>query len=144
MQSGSCDCRLLAIAFATTIAHGNDPVQCNYNQAEMRGHLYQCLQERTVTPFPHEVLQQSKSTMIKSKESIDIYCHCRMLEIMNVPMIECTNCTKWFHSKCEKVAKEVMESFELSVFVVFVHNYDLSVESYCIPVQLCYIIITMI
>ena len=54
--------------------------------------------------------------MIKSKESVDIYCHCGMPEIMNVSMIECTNCTKWFHAKCEKVVKEVMDNSETEWF----------------------------
>ena len=39
-QLGGCDCGLFAIAIATTLAVGNQPEQCFFDQAAMRRHLY--------------------------------------------------------------------------------------------------------
>ena len=38
-QSGSEDCGLFAIAFATSIAFGQDPLKTTYTQSFMRKHL---------------------------------------------------------------------------------------------------------
>uniref|UniRef100_A0A1X7VL70 Ubiquitin-like protease family profile domain-containing protein n=1 Tax=Amphimedon queenslandica TaxID=400682 RepID=A0A1X7VL70_AMPQE len=37
-QSGGMDCGLLAVAFITSIAHGQEPVKLQYLQDEMRNH----------------------------------------------------------------------------------------------------------
>ena len=43
-QAGSTDCGLFAIAFATDLAFGEDPVKISYQQCAMREHFAKCLQ----------------------------------------------------------------------------------------------------
>ena len=52
VQSGSTDCGLFTIAFATSILLGDEPATLQYNQKEMRGHLAYCLENELMTPFP--------------------------------------------------------------------------------------------
>ena len=51
-QQGIVDCGLLAIAFATCLACGHDPSSYQFNQNEMRSHLFTCLQQQHLTEFP--------------------------------------------------------------------------------------------
>ena len=61
----------------------------------MRKHLFHCFVKQTLTPFP------SKERFVTPKRALqDIYCYCRMPELKEVPMIECTNCFKWYHNAC--------------------------------------------
>ena len=63
-QSGSTDCGLFAIAFATDLAFGNNPSSIAYDQANMRTHLQQCLEMENLTPFPrrhHQTLMDQET-----------------------------------------------------------------------------------
>ena len=51
-QSGPNDCGLFALAFATSLCFGVCPTVTDYKQDSMRKHLYDCLKNRTMTPFP--------------------------------------------------------------------------------------------
>ena len=82
----------------------------------MRRHLYRCQQERTVPLFLYGVPDLSKSTIIKCKENVYIYYHCKMQDNINVPMIQCRNGTERFHTKCEKVAKDMIDDYEVEWF----------------------------
>ncbi len=46
IQVGSCDFGLNAVAFATTVAHGKDSIQCNFDQQRMRQHLRKRLSKK--------------------------------------------------------------------------------------------------
>ena len=46
------DCGLYAIACATEITHGHDPVLCAFNNAAMRSHLISCLETGYIERFP--------------------------------------------------------------------------------------------
>ena len=46
------DCTLFAIAFATTLCHGNNPTTTRYDQRTMRNHLVDCLEAMDMTEFP--------------------------------------------------------------------------------------------
>ena len=43
-QVGGKDCGLFAVAFATELANGGDPVKVQYDQCAMREHYYSCLE----------------------------------------------------------------------------------------------------
>ena len=59
---GLIDCGLFAIAFATEVAYGGDPVVVSYQQAEMRNHLLLCFEKGD-----HELATTiSKSTEIST------------------------------------------------------------------------------
>ena len=51
-QEGISDCGLFAIAFATLIAHGEDPGSREYCQGRMRSHLTQCFLDKKLVLFP--------------------------------------------------------------------------------------------
>ena len=51
-QKGAQDCGLFAIAFATSIACGEDPSKRMYNQDLMREHLVKCFSNKVVQLFP--------------------------------------------------------------------------------------------
>ena len=46
VQAGTYDCGLFAVAFATALALGIRPEEFQFNQPEMRKHLYQCFEKR--------------------------------------------------------------------------------------------------
>lgn len=109
MQGGTYDCGVFAIAFATSIAHGIDPVKSYYDQKKMRRHLYDCLTAGKLTPFP--TLRKgptSKRAMVYYE--IKVHCHCRMPELKDVEMVECSLCSKWVHVMCDSVKKECINS----------------------------------
>ena len=51
-QNGSVSCGLLATAYATDLAIGNNPAEIIYDRYEMRNHLLDCLKSSKVKPFP--------------------------------------------------------------------------------------------
>ena len=42
---------------------------------------------------------------------VPVFCHCRLLEEDN--MIECCQCSEWYHEKCENNDEEVWEKEEI-------------------------------
>ena len=51
-QQGIVDCGVFAVAFATCLASGHDPSSYQFNQKEMRSHLFTCLQQQHLSEFP--------------------------------------------------------------------------------------------
>ena len=51
-QRGSADCGVFALPFAASLCAGENPVQANYVQYQLRPHLWQCLVERESSAFP--------------------------------------------------------------------------------------------
>ena len=51
-RPGSNDCGVYAIANATAIAFGEDPVSIKYDQSVMRSHLIECFTSKKMEPFP--------------------------------------------------------------------------------------------
>lgn len=54
-QEGGNDCGLFAIAIATSLCFGHDPVGIKYTQSAMRQHLLSCLVADHLTPFPSRI-----------------------------------------------------------------------------------------
>ena len=52
MQEGHTKCGLFAIAFAVTLAFGNNPEACKFDQSKMRSHLHTCFKEHCISKFP--------------------------------------------------------------------------------------------
>ena len=51
-QPNGCDCGVFAIANATELAFGKDPLLCRYDTEGMRIHFLQCLENRKMERFP--------------------------------------------------------------------------------------------
>ena len=84
-QEGTYDYGLFAVAYATSAAHGQDPAKCTYDQKQMRQHLYRCLCNGKITPFP--LKSSSSSSRVITSDNIEVHCHCRMPELKNVATI---------------------------------------------------------
>ena len=52
IQSGTYDCRLFGIAFATALAQGEKPELFLFDEWNMRAHLQQCFEDGEIKMFP--------------------------------------------------------------------------------------------
>ena len=64
MQSGTSDCGVFAIAFATALVLGSNPSELFFDQLKMRQHLLQCLEKRCITMFPIMRLRRTLITVV--------------------------------------------------------------------------------
>ena len=109
MQSGSYDCGLFAIAFATAIVLGKQPGLLLFEQSKMRQHLKKCLEEGTIKMFP--VKRMRWGMKVKCNESAPVYCSCRMPELSQTKWIECSGCKEWYHAgTCVKVEAKYLKT----------------------------------
>ena len=97
-QSGGSDCGAFAIAYATTLCLGKLPGKFVFDQTVMRQHLRKCLEMQHFTMFPVRS-ERRQGGRIRSKQTIKLYCQCRMPDIVGEPMIRCNKCKEWFHGK---------------------------------------------
>ena len=58
-QPDSSSCGLFAIAVATALTHGLDPVKLKWDVSKMRRHLQDCLETRKLTNFPSRIREKS-------------------------------------------------------------------------------------
>ena len=100
-QSGSADCGVYAIAYATALVLGVRPEMYSFDQPRMRQHLLQCIESGKMTMFPTKSQRRVKK-MIKATEKIKVYCFCRLPEL-NKTMIDCCACNLWYHLSCVTV-----------------------------------------
>ena len=98
MQSGGSDCGAFAIAYATALCLGELPGKFRFDQTVMRRHLLRCLELQHFTMFPVQS-ERRQGGRIRSKQTIKLYCQCRMPDIAGEPMIRCNKCKEWFHGK---------------------------------------------
>ena len=96
MQSGSSDCGLFAVAFATAIVFGKQPGLFSFDQSQMREHLKKCLEQQCITMFP--IKKSRRRTKVKATEQVHVYCSCRMPELSGTEWIECSKCREWYHA----------------------------------------------
>ncbi len=73
MQSGSYDCGLFAIAFATALAYGNPPGLFLIDQEKMRLHLRKCIEDDQITPFWTKKMRRT-AMRVKAVEQVPVYC----------------------------------------------------------------------
>jgi hypothetical protein len=74
-QKNTYDCGVFAVAYATSIAFGQDPSTTILNVHQMRNHLKQCLDAGKFSLFPTGTrgTRSTKEEVLKEK----VYCHCR-------------------------------------------------------------------
>ena len=70
-SSGSIDCGVFAVAFATSLCTGDSPATITYHQPSLRRHLMECLERQTITPFSGV---KKKSTRLRYSERFRVYC----------------------------------------------------------------------
>ena len=110
LQEGGSDCGLFALAMATDLCRDNDPVNMSYHQHRMRSHLEECFENLILTPFPSCKNTKSKKSRVLNSTNVEVYCVCRQPE--QLPMVECDNCSVWFHTECADVSIRILESLD--------------------------------
>ena len=108
-QKNSVDCGLFAIAFATSLAFGDDPRDITYDEDVLRSHLVNCLTEKNMSKFP---TRQGRSQRCKQAMSrVELYCSCRMPYFTSkderYDMACCKKCSSWYHRVCENIPDSV-------------------------------------
>ena len=114
-QENTDDCGLFAIAFAVTLASGQNPSLSSYSPSQLRPHLVNCLQKNEIVCFP-QATPADRVVLCKTKaiKKERVYCHCRRVHYepkqvsstggeVESPWdaIKCTSCKEWFHRQCE-------------------------------------------
>lgn len=106
MQSGTYDCGLFAVVFATALAFGYNPGQYFFDQPSMRKHLWNCLRNQNMSMFP-VIKERRGKQKVKSTQQIPLYCSCRLPDISGIRLIECSKCKTWYHTNiCVPVDKK--------------------------------------
>lgn len=108
-QNDSCSCGLFAIATATELAVGGDPITCQWHKPQMRSHLLQCFETKQMTPFPRNDRgrRARKQRYILTIEE-DIYCTCRQVNDTKRGMVICSICNAWFHLDCMGLTEQLV------------------------------------
>lgn len=107
-QINSSDCGLFALAFATDLCHGIDPVTQSYDQEKMRAHYVNCLDSLEMVPFP-KTTRRVPYHLHNSKATVDIFCVCRMPND-NQEYVQCFQCNGWYHPTCVDIPNWVINS----------------------------------
>ena len=94
-QTNAHDCGVYAIAYATELAYGADPITCNWDVMHMREHLLQCLDSGLLTRFPRLPSQRRirLGTRVRKSFTFQLYC---TINDESKSMIECVSCHKWY------------------------------------------------
>ena len=98
-QSGGTDCGLYAIAIMTCLAYGEDPTSLVFDNTMLRPHLLECFEKKSLQPFPISKRRRVAQTIAK-EQVCPVYCLCRLPEHHGSMMIQCDNCSEWYHSEC--------------------------------------------
>ena len=113
-QTNSVNCGLLAIAFATSLAFGEDPANVTYDSKKLRMHLIKYLDEKQMTCFP----KSTEKRVLKCQSrlaAIELYCKCRMPYNESSTkyedrMVECSQCLEWYHVSCQNIPAKLFDS----------------------------------
>ena len=99
-QPNGSDCGVFALAFATELAHGCNPVFCRYSVPKMREHLLTCLESGKMQPFPQTKRRIPHTSLFKSVQKELLFCFCRLPNDKSKAMICCDVCQQWYHASC--------------------------------------------
>ena len=101
-QIGSIDCGLFAIAFATELCEmlgSLDLEKVIFKQTMMRQHLEHCIRENRMEVFPMHILPLN-DLPVPDIFHIELFCYCKMPDIFDEFMVQCSSCEHWFHFSC--------------------------------------------
>ena len=119
-QNNGLDCGLFAVAFATEFCfngYKGDTV-LEFDRQEMREHLYKCLVNKKLSPFPKLSLKRKSKLMRCPKiekrlwkncsecdfpDSVDVMLHCTKQTCQNKIHISCTDEGKWYCQSCKNI-----------------------------------------
>ena len=122
VQGGTCDCGLFTIAYLA----GARPESCTFMQTEIRKHLYDYFKCERISLLP--LLKQRRAGSLKKNvDTVPVYCICRMPECCSIDMIECCNCSEWYHVTCVPLVAEALENPDLFASIVISCQYILCI-----------------
>ena len=98
-QQGGVDCGLFAIAYATTLLNGMDPVNVVFTQARMRQHVIAALEAGTLSEFPVSCRRTVRRMSVRAIP-VPVYCVCKAAYVRGDRMVACDSCGNWFHCGC--------------------------------------------
>lgn len=115
-QNSVNDCGLYAIAYATSLLNGRDPINCVYDQQKMREHLIQCLEKDfCVREFPCTSQRTVRNTHITKKIcTLNCVCFSAFCKEKDNDMIQCNYCRVWFHKDCIKMEEKQYKEYKLN------------------------------
>ena len=118
-QKNGADCGLFSIAFATSLAFGEDPSNSTCNSAALRPHLIKCLTSGRIAPFPK--IEGKRVVRCKpSTHTVEIFCSCRTpwtaQRNSSYDMAQCCMCSEWYHKRCEKITLAVFRENQKTWF----------------------------
>ncbi len=87
-QSGSNDCGVFAIAFATAVCEGKNPAAVVFDQSNMRAHLLKSVEMRHLSSFPERCIKRRIKP--PHMEHLKLYCSCQLPDDGNL-IIKCIN-----------------------------------------------------
>jgi len=104
-QKNDYDCGVFAIAFATCLLMGQNPLKKTFRQSELRAHLKKCLIDRELTMFPNDDAKFPTVSVLRN-EYVEVHCYCRRPAFRNrtrklEKMLVCKACSYQFHPTCE-------------------------------------------
>ena len=117
-QPNLVDCGVFALAFATEIVHGCSPARAYFDVTQLRPHLVKCLEAGHFTRFP--LVKERRvplGCLLKCSIQERIYCTCRTVNDVDLAMVECDSCHRWYHENCEKVTVEEVRDIKWSCSV---------------------------
>lgn len=104
-QANGFDCGVFAIAFAVSLAFGDNPALLAYDPKRLGTHLKKCFSTRELKPFPSRATRSQRLVSLKSY-SVELFCYCRMpdgffpLGQDQLSWIFCDSCENSFHKIC--------------------------------------------
>ena len=107
-QPNSYDCGMYAIAFATELLFGNDPVLCDFvtEASAMRFHLISCFEKGKIERFPCKGTRSIRiGRRVRKSLSVNIFCSCRLPNDPKRSIIFCNQCRKWYRTECDTVGE---------------------------------------
>ena len=108
-QHGGKDCGLFSIAFLYSLGSGSSKFH-GYDQMKMRAHLEFCISNEELLSFPLSKSRRAQQTCKEEVFQITLYCSCKMPECVD-DMVQCDNCTEWFHFKCVQWSRRMRKQF---------------------------------
>ena len=104
-QENGYDCGVFAIAFATSVAFGQDPSTIVYDTKLLRKHLVNCLKKGIIDLFPVTAAVRSSRCSREKIAVCNVYCHCRRTAHNNMSenfeSLDCSRCKDKFHRMCD-------------------------------------------